>query len=83
MDSILPIHSSETSPSLHRVDAPFTANVQKVLEFLKKDTTYVTEVTNKELDLIKAHVDTVNSFIVVVRTTASPKRNVAHSIPQL
>lgn len=57
--------------SLPLDDAAFVADVRKVLEFLVKDTTYATEVTNKELDLIKAHVDTVNSFIVVATFIAA------------
>jgi len=65
--------SPKTSLFLQDDASKFKDDVAKVLEFLVKDTTYATEVTNKELDLIKAHVDTVNSFIVVVRITASPK----------
>jgi hypothetical protein len=81
MDLELPMHSSKTSPLY--ADAYFEENVQKVLKFLSEDTNYATDVTKKELDLIQAHVDTVNSFIVVVRTTtAAPKPYVAHSIPR-
>jgi len=65
----LPVHSSKTSPLY--ADASFAANVQKVLEFLDKDTTYATDVMKKELDLIQAHVDTVNSFIVVATFIAA------------
>ena len=61
------IHSTSKTPSLYGRDR-FEANARKVLEFLDKDTNYATDVTKKELDLIQAHVDTVNSFIVVVRT---------------
>jgi len=65
----LPLHSSNTSP--FTAEASFKANVEKILDFLIIDTTYATDVTEKELDLTKAHVDTVNSFIVVAAFIAA------------
>ena len=76
----LPIHLSNTSPFF--AEASFKANVEKILDFLITDTTYATDVTEKELDLAKVHVETVNAFIVVVRDAQSHRHCIAHLGPR-